>query len=55
MTPSEICDRIFELVDQNHDGESTGQFGGFQESDYKKKADNKRVSSALIVETAGKQ
>lgn len=21
MTPSEICDRIFELVDQNHDGE----------------------------------
>lgn len=20
MTPSEICDRIFELVDQNHDG-----------------------------------
>lgn len=22
MTPSEICDRIFELVDQNHDGEN---------------------------------
>lgn len=21
MTPSEICDRIFALVDQNHDGE----------------------------------
>lgn len=21
MTPGEICDRIFELVDQNHDGE----------------------------------
>ncbi|XP_030269579.1 guanylyl cyclase-activating protein 2-like [Sparus aurata] len=23
MTPSEICDRIFELVDQNHDGQIT--------------------------------
>lgn len=22
MTPSEICDRIFELVDQNHDGKN---------------------------------